>query len=70
MKLNEHEFIGLSEIARKTKCDCWFEIRQDKNGDDYVFDLEAGKKISIKSGVSQLAEAMVDPIGEYGLANR
>ena len=67
MRLKDDEIRGLCEIARKTKCDCWFDIRTDKNGNDYVFDLEAGKRIGFKTGVSQLAEAMIDPLTEYGL---
>ena len=46
MTLSENEYNGLTKIARKTKCDCWFDIRQDKNGNDYVFDLENRKRLS------------------------
>lgn len=67
MTLSENEYNGLTKVARKTKCDCWFDIRQDKNGNDYVFDLENHKKLSVANGVLQLADAIVDPLSDYGL---
>lgn len=69
MTLSENEYNGLTKVARKTKCDCWFDIRQDKNGNDYVFDLENRKKISVANGVLQLADAIVDPLSDYGLTS-
>ena len=69
MMLSESEYSGLTKIARKTKCDCWFDIRQDKNGNDYVFDLENRKRISLRAGMLQLFEAVISPLTEYGLTN-
>lgn len=59
MKLTVSEYNVLNKIADKTKMDCWFWLFQDKNGDDKVKDLEQGKVLSLKRGVSQLNEGIV-----------
>lgn len=56
--LTQVEYDLLNKIARKTKTDCWFNIEQDKNGEDYVHDLEEGKKLPLDKGVVQLLEAI------------
>ncbi len=70
MTLSENEYNGLTKIARKTKCDCWFDIRQDKNGNDYVFDLESGKRLPLRTAIEDLFEAVLDPLQEYGLTEK
>ena len=59
MKLTVSEYNILNKIADKTKMDCWFWLFQDKAGDDKVKDLEEGKVLSLKKGVSQLDEGIV-----------
>ena len=56
MILLDEEYNVLNKIASKSHMDCWFWLKQDKNGNDYVFDLEERKRMSIKNGVSLLAE--------------
>ena len=48
IQLTDNQFNSLNKIARKTGMNCWFSIRQ-KDGEDYVFDLEKGRKILCKS---------------------
>ena len=44
MTLSSEEYNLLTKIARKSKMDCWFLIKQTKKGEDYVYDLENSKK--------------------------
>ena len=47
MTLNHDEYDLLTKIAEKSKMDCWFLIKQTKKGEDYVYDLEEGKRLSL-----------------------
>ena len=59
MKTMNHDEYGIiCKIARKTKTDCWFLVKQDKNGNDYIHDLEEHKKYSLKTGISMLVECL------------
>lgn len=60
MRLTNEEYNVLSRILYKTKMDCWFDIRTDKNHNDYCYDLEEHKKISLKTALSQAMEGFVD----------
>ena len=62
--LNDDEYNVLCKIAHKTKMDCWFCIKQKKDGTDYIYDLENGKRMCLKAGVSQLVEG-IDCWGIY-----
>lgn len=48
--------------------DYWFYILEEAVK-DVIWDVENNKILTIKEGVSQLMEGMVDPITEYGLTN-
>lgn len=65
--LSEKEYVVLDKVARASKMDCWFSIRQE-NGEDYVYDLDNGCRMKLRDGVAQLAEGMCD-IEQYGLTN-
>ena len=68
MTLTTDEYNGLNKIAKGTKCDCWFFIAQDEiTKNDYIYDLESGNQIDLQTGVSQLSEAITDPLEDYGL---
>jgi len=67
LKLSKGQFDVLVKIARKTGCDCWFQIYQDENGDDYVRDIENGKDIPLRRGIEELCEGMAYTPEEYGL---
>lgn len=58
MKLSTQEYNTLSFLAEKSKMDCWFILEQDKNQDDYVYDLENHRKMSVRQGVKQLFEGL------------
>ena len=40
--------------------DCWFYIKQNKKGQDYIFDLEDRKRLSLRCGIKQLIEGVID----------
>ena len=58
MTLNHDEYDLLTKIAEKSKMDCWFLIKQTKKGEDYVYDLEEGKRLSLRIGIRQLMEGI------------
>ena len=58
MTLNHDEYDLLTKIAEKSKMDCWFLIKQTKKGEDYVYDLEEGKRLSLRTGIRQLMEGI------------
>ena len=63
MKLTSSEFDVINKIARKSKMDCWFCIKEGKNNGedyDYVFDCENGKKISLRQGIKQLIDGVIE----------
>jgi hypothetical protein len=65
MTLNSKEFELLTRIAEQSKMDCWFCIKQTKKGEDYVYDLENGKRMSLRTGIYQLMEGIEDMYDEY-----
>ena len=56
--LTDNEFNVLTQVSRKTGTDCWFILKQDCRGVDYVYDLEEGKRMCLKTGVNLLAEGL------------
>lgn len=66
MTLSSEEYNLLTKIARKSKMDCWFLIKQTKKGEDYVYDFENRKKISLRTGIRQLMEGIEDMYFEDG----
>lgn len=56
--LTDAEYNVLSKVARKTGADCWFVLKQDNHGTDYVYDWEEGKRMCLKTGVGMLAEGL------------
>lgn len=62
--LSEDQYNVLCKIAEETKMDCWFCIKQHVRGkhagEDYVFDLENNKVISLKKGVNELVEGITE----------
>ena len=61
MTMTAAQYAVLNKIARRTKMDCWFLIKQDENGDDYVFDLEECASIELADGVNGLMEGLDCP---------
>lgn len=56
--LTSEEYDVLQLIASKTKMECWFSLKQDQNGADYVWDIEEGKQMCLKTGVELLVEGL------------
>lgn len=56
--LTDYEYKVLSKVARKTGSDCWFVIKQDCHGTDYVYDWEEGKRMCLRTGVEVLADSI------------
>lgn len=65
MTLTNEEYNLLVDIASHTKMDCWFDLRQDRRGNDYVYDMEQRKKISLRSGVRLLLEGIDEQFDSY-----
>jgi hypothetical protein len=57
MILTAAQYAVLSKIARRTKMDCWFCIRQ-LNNQDYIYDLEEGRDYSLQVGLTYLMEGL------------
>lgn len=57
MKLTTEEYNVLNHITSVTKTDCWFSLKTDKDGNDYVYDLEENCKMTLQKAVGQLYEA-------------
>lgn len=56
--LTSDEYSVLNLISSRTKDDCWFCLKQDKDGVDYVWDIESRRRLCLKTGVSCLAECL------------
>lgn len=59
--LTAQQYAVLNKIARRTKMDCWFLIIQDRNGKDYVYDVEEGATLSLTDGITGLMEGLDCP---------
>ena len=64
MTIFDDERAVLVKLAKKTKMDCWFSIRDGVNG-TYVFDLENRKAISLKSALKDMVDGLVDTNMEF-----
>jgi F0F1-type ATP synthase gamma subunit len=60
MKLNEKEIAVLNKITKNSKMDYWFDLRFDKNGNAYVYDLEQGGKLTMKRAISDILDGLVE----------
>lgn len=56
--LTWHEYTVLNKIARKTRANCWFVIKQDCYGTDYIYDEEERKRMCLRTGVSMLVNGI------------
>lgn len=56
--MTNDEYKVLSKVARNTGSDCWFVIKQDRYGTDYIYDCEERKRMCLRTGVSMLAESI------------
>ena len=58
--LTRAEIGVLDKIAKVSKMDCWFALKYTKSKGWQVFDLEANKAMSLRKGVSQLIDGMIE----------
>lgn len=58
MQLTNKQFDLLCHIANKSGMDCWFCLDCNKHGDNFVYDLDSRKKISLRRGVHDLLEGI------------
>lgn len=56
--LTDDEFNVLAKVSRKTGSDCWFVLKQDCHGVDYVYNWEENKRMCLKTGISILADSI------------
>lgn len=61
MILTAAQYNVLGKIARRTKMDCWFMIRQKEDNTDYVYDLEEGVDMTLSDGVRCLMDGIDCP---------
>lgn len=66
-KLSNEEFNVLNKISTKSKMDCWFYLKQDKDGNDFVYDLEQSKELSLTDGILML-DGGITSLDDYGLS--
>ena len=57
--LTDAEYNVLNRIASQTKMDCWFYLKTDSAGNDYVLDIENSDILTLREGISQLNEGIV-----------
>ena len=60
MQLTTYEYNVLQKITSLTKTDCWFWLKQDENGNDYVYDLENDEPLDWPTAIEKLDEAVLD----------
>jgi hypothetical protein len=60
MILTTAQYSVLNKIARRTKMDCWFLIKQ-RDGQDYVYDLEEGIDMTLTDGIWCLMDGIDCP---------
>ena len=67
MKLTNEEFNLICKITNKAKID-WLEIRTDKNGNDYIVDIEDAESYSLVDGLLMLNDCLTE-LTDYMLSD-
>ena len=57
--LKTNEYNALQRITTLNKMDCWFSIRQTKYGEDYIYDLEEKKRISLTKALNDIYDGLL-----------
>ena len=68
MRLTELEYDTVNLLATRSRMDCWFMLETDKQGNDYVFDLEENKKLTLKKGLKMFYMGLTD-LDDYDLVD-
>ncbi len=58
--LTTNEYNALQHITSINKMDCWFSIRQTTKGEDYIYDLEERKRISLKRALEEIHGGLIE----------
>lgn len=56
--LTNNEYTALQDITRINGMDCWFCLKQNKHGEDYIYDLEERKRLSITKALEYICEGL------------
>lgn len=60
MKLTNQEYNFLRDLSAHTKMDCWFSIKTDDDGNDFVLDLENDEALPLHEGIDQLFDGVIE----------
>ena len=69
-RLTDGEWNAISTLTRKTKLDSVFDVWSNGTGNDYFYDFEEDKKMSLKSGLALLYESLAYPLSHEGLSDK
>lgn len=58
--LTTNEYNALQHITSINKMDSWFSIRQTNKGEDYIYDLEERKRISLKAALEYIHDGLLE----------
>ena len=56
--LSDEEFIVLNKIAKETGMDCWFSIRETKDGKSVVYILDEEFETTLREGIDWLHQGI------------
>ena len=59
-RFTDDEYNALQNITGFNGMDCWFCIKQSKDGLEYIYDLEERKRLSISTALSYIYEGLLD----------
>lgn len=66
MELTNEEYDVIEKVARKSKCDCWFELGVDEFNNDIVVDLEEDTTMPLEDGLLLLDSGLTE-LSDYDL---
>ena len=66
MELTNEEYDVIEKVARKSKCDCWFELGIDEFNNDIVVDLEEDTTMPLEDGLLLLDSGLTE-LSDYDL---
>lgn len=58
VSLSDEEFILLNKIAKETGMDCWFSIRETKDGKSVVYILDEEFETTLREGIDWLHQGI------------
>lgn len=64
MKLTTEQYNTLQDIAKKTKADRWFCLKQNGDNEYFIYDLENNMQLSWNIALQWLNEAIIEEDGK------